>query len=216
MKNFDGIIFDIDGTLTSTNELIFASFNHIADKYLNKTFTDEEIIAMFGPPEDDIIKQLMNEKYELARKDYFDFYHSQHNSMADLYPGIKDLLDKIKNEKIQLGIFTGKGKDAASITLKVLEIYSYFDFIVTGDDVVEHKPSPEGIKMFLDKFNLDKEKVLLIGDAPADIKAAHAAGIKIASVVWDSYAKEKVIELNSDFVFHTVEDLEKFISENIK
>ena len=52
-KLFDGFIFDIDGTLTSTNQLIFDSFNFIAKKYLDKTFTDEEIIAMFGPPEDD-------------------------------------------------------------------------------------------------------------------------------------------------------------------
>jgi len=54
MKKFEGIIFDIDGTLTSTNELIFASFNHVATKYLNKKLTNEEIISLFGPPEDTI------------------------------------------------------------------------------------------------------------------------------------------------------------------
>jgi len=56
MKKFEGIIFDIDGTLTSTNELIFASFNHVASKYLNKKLTNEEIISLFGPPEDTILK----------------------------------------------------------------------------------------------------------------------------------------------------------------
>ncbi len=216
MKNFDGIIFDVDGTLTSTNELIFASFNHIAKKYLNKTFTDEEIIALFGPPEDHILREMTGENFESAHKDYYDFYHANHNEMADIYPGIKDLIQKIKQENLPLGIFTGKGRKAAIITLEVLDIFKYFDLIVTGDDVKEHKPAPEGIKMFLEKFKLNPEKVLLIGDAPADIIAAHAAGIKIASVVWDSYAKEKVIELNGDFIFETVENLEKFVLENIR
>ena len=54
---FKGIIFDIDGTLTSTNQLIFDSFNHIAKKYLNRTFTDDEIISLFGPTEDAILKE---------------------------------------------------------------------------------------------------------------------------------------------------------------
>lgn len=53
--NFKGIIFDIDGTLTSTNELIFNSFNHIFHKYFNKLLTHDEIISLFGPTEDEII-----------------------------------------------------------------------------------------------------------------------------------------------------------------
>ncbi len=70
-KLFDGFIFDIDGTLTSTNQLIFDSFNFIAKKYLDKTFTDEEIISMFGPPEDDILKELCGENYECSKKRLF-------------------------------------------------------------------------------------------------------------------------------------------------
>ncbi len=57
IKLFDGFIFDIDGTLTSTNQLIFDSFNFIAKKFLNKTFTDDEIIGLFGPTEGQIIEK---------------------------------------------------------------------------------------------------------------------------------------------------------------
>ena len=46
MKNFDGIIFDIDGTLTATNNLIFATFNHVTEKYLGRTYTPKEITAL--------------------------------------------------------------------------------------------------------------------------------------------------------------------------
>jgi len=87
---FKGIIFDIDGTLTSTNELIFASFNNITEKYLGKTFTSDEIISLFGPTEDQILKEMCGNDFAQAKKEYYDYYDSNHH-MADLYPGIKDL-----------------------------------------------------------------------------------------------------------------------------
>lgn len=215
MKLFDGIIFDVDGTLTSTNELIYASFRHVTNKYLNKNYTNEQIYSLFGPTEDGVIKELCGDNYEDARKDYYDFYTENHH-MADLYPGIIDILKMLKQRDIKLSVYTGKGSIAASITLKKLGIYDYFNMIVTGDDVKEHKPSPEGVQVFVDKFNLNKERVLIVGDAVADIKAARNSGIKSASVVWDSYAKEKVLAMGSDYVFETVEELENFLEMNTK
>ena len=214
MNKYKGIIFDIDGTLTSTNDLIFASFNHISGKYLNKKFTNEEIIDLFGPTEDVIIKDWTGDEYESARKDYYDFYSDNHH-LADLYPGIKELLELIKSRNILLSIYTGKGRTAAEITLKKLDIFYYFDLIITGDDIKEHKPSAEGILKFVEKFNLHKENVLMIGDAPADIKAARSAGVEVASVIWDSYAKNEVLTFNSDYIFYTVDELTNFISANI-
>ncbi len=213
MNKYKGIIFDIDGTLTSTNDLIFASFNHISGKYLNKKFSNEEIIELFGPTEDAIIKEWTGDNYDEARKDYYDFYSSNHQ-MADLYPGIKSLLESIKSKNILLSIYTGKGRTAAEITLKRLDIFYYFDFIITGDDIAEHKPSAEGIIKFIEKFDLKKENVLMIGDAPADIKAARAAGVEVASVIWDSYAKDEVLSFKSDYVFFTVDELSNFVLAN--
>lgn len=214
MQIFEGIIFDIDGTLTSTNELIFESFRYVAEKYFHKSPSDEEIISLFGPPEDVILRNWSGDMYDTVRKDYYDFYIKNHH-MAALYPGIKDILESIKEKNIPLSIFTGKGRTAALITLSKLGIEKYFDLIVTGEDVKEHKPSAEGIILFIKKFNLPSEKVLMIGDSVSDIKASREAGIKIASVVWDSYSKEKVLDYGSDYLFYTVEELSRFISDSI-
>ncbi|MCK7522226.1 MAG: HAD family hydrolase [Ignavibacteriales bacterium] len=127
--------------------------------------------------------------------------------------GIKEIHRSSKGKNILLSIYTGKGRKAAIITLKKLAIHDYFDLIITGDDVQEHKPSAEGINKFLEQFSLRKNEVLMIGDSPADIKAANSAGVKIASVLWDSYAKEKVLQLKSDFVFHSVEELKMFLEK---
>lgn len=207
---FKGVIFDIDGTLTYTNQLIFDSFNFIAQKYLGKIFTTEEIISLFGPTEDVIFKQLFPSQFEQVKKDYYEYYHKNHN-IALLYDGIKELLIDLKNAGCILGIYTGKGRTSSLITLNFLRVRELFDLIVTGDDVENHKPSPEGILKFIDEFNLSKNDVVMIGDAPSDIKAAKEGGVEIASVIWDSYSADKVKELNPDKCFLTVQELRKFL-----
>ncbi|MBX2975905.1 MAG: HAD family hydrolase [Ignavibacteriaceae bacterium] len=215
VNKFKGIIFDIDGTLTSTNELIYASFNHITQKFMNKTMTPREIIALFGPTEDQIIEGWFNERHQEVKDVYYSFYENNLLQSADLYPGIRELLFELKSKGIILSIYTGKGRSAALITLDKLGVSHLFDMIVTGSDVKEHKPSAEGILVFLDKFNLQKDEVLMIGDAVADIKASRAAGVKVASVIWDSYAEEEVKKLGSDFLFESVEELNRFLMQSI-
>ena len=204
------IIFDIDGTLTFTNRLIFDSFNHITEKYLGKRLSDEEIIALFGPTEDVILKQMFPDKYEEVRKDYYEYYNNNHD-IAQLYKGMKELLLDLKKEDIILGIFTGKGRTSSLITLNFLGIRELFDMIVTGDDVKNHKPSPEGILKFVETFHLNPAEVLMVGDAPSDIIAAKEARVEIASVVWDSYSENEVRKLNSKNIFHTVDELRNYI-----
>lgn len=213
MKKFKGVIFDVDGTLTSTNELIIAAFNHITKKHLNKSLTKEEVFALFGPTEEQIIDDWFTENSDEVIKDYFSFYSDNH-AMAELYPGINSILDELKLKGVLLSIFTGKGKRSASITLEKLGVLKYFSFIVSGDDVINQKPSGEGITNFLKEYNLKTDEVLMIGDSPSDVHASREAGVKVASVLWDSYAKEKVLELKSDFVFSTVEQLKVFLNEN--
>jgi HAD superfamily hydrolase (TIGR01549 family) len=214
-KKYEGIIFDIDGTLTSTNELIFATFNHIAQKYEGRTYSDEEIIAMFGPTEDVILREKFNgDKFKEVYDEYYRFYRENHPRMADLYPGIVDILRELKERKILTSIFTGKGRKTTEITLEILGIKNFFDMIVTGDDVLNHKPSPEGIYKFIETYKLDKRKVLMVGDSIADIIAAREAGIDIASVVWDSYAKDEVIKLNPLY-FDSVQNFKNWLMERI-
>lgn len=212
-KLFEGFIFDIDGTLTSTNQLIYASFNHIAEKYLNRTFTEDEIHSMFGPTEEYILKELCGDNFKEAQETYYKFYIENHNKMASAYDGMIEILNHLKSKDYPLGIFTGKGRRAALITLEKVDAIKYFDLIVTGDDVVNHKPNAEGILKFVNEFGLKNENVLMIGDSVGDVKASKEAGVKIASVLWDSYGKEKVQKLESDYYFHSVEELRKYFIE---
>lgn len=215
MKLFDGIIFDVDGTLAETHELIFASFNHVAEKYLNKLLTNEEIVALFGPTEDVILKEWMKDDYESARKDYFEFYESKHSEMAEIFPGLREAVSIIKEHNILLGIFTGKGRGSAEITLKSIGLYDQFDMILSGDDVDEHKPSPDGINRFIKQYNLKPERVLMVGDAIHDVMASESAGVKCALVLWDEYSRNRCKECKTDYRFNKVDEFIAFIKNNL-
>lgn len=208
LNNCDGILFDVDGTLTATNDLIFASFNHIMGKYAGKQLTNQEIIALFGPTEDVIIEQYFPDCFEEAKADYYQFYRAHHLAMADVYPGIPALLDKIQKKGLKIGAFTGKGRRAAEITFEVTGIAAYFDMLISGDDVVNHKPHNEGIEKFLHEYSLSPERIFMVGDSHVDILAARASGVRAIAVFWDSYSIEQARALNPDYIVHSVNELE--------
>ncbi len=197
----------MDGTLTQTNQLIYDSFNHVAEKYIGKRLTPNEIVALFGPPEKEAVENMIGSQHiERAMTDYYKFYHDNHNSLASLYPGVKELLEFLKSNDVIIGLFTGKGRRATKISLEQFDIKQYFDVTMTGDDVDEFKPSGDGIKKIMQKFSLQPDVVLMVGDAVADFTASREAGVEIASVVWDSYGKNDVMQLSSDYLFHNVDE----------
>jgi pyrophosphatase PpaX len=212
LRKLSCVIFDVDGTLTETNELIFAAFNHIAQNYLKRVFTPREITGMFGPPEEVAIEKLVGaERASAAIADFFDFYKSNFHSMARLHEGVKAILEFLKKKRILLAVFTGKGSHTTDITLAELGIRAYFDMVVTGHDVAMHKPSSEGIRKVISRYHLRPNEVLMIGDAVSDVRAAHEAGVPIAAVLWDSYGRDKVIEMEPDYLFDDVRALHMWL-----
>ncbi|HCA78715.1 MAG TPA: phosphatase [Bacteroidetes bacterium] len=206
------VIFDMDGTLTQTNRLIYDSFNEIAQRYQGRTYSAEAITAMFGPPEEGALLAIVGlDQIDKAMEDYLSYYRRRHNELAQLYPGILDLLKWLKNRGVSLALFTGKGIHTTTITMDMFGLKPYFDFVVTGNDVANHKPSAEGIRKILSHFGLREDEVLMVGDAPSDVKASHEAGVRIAAVLWDSYSREKVLQMKTDYVFHNVAEFSSWL-----
>jgi len=211
------IIFDMDGTLTETNRLIFDSFNFIVKKYRGHTMPDHEIAALFGPPEEGALARIVEGKQlETAMKEYLEFYRSHHGSLARLIPGMKEVLDDVRRKGRHLALFTGKGTHTTAITLEEFGLTSYFDLVVTGNDVREHKPSAEGLHKILKHFHLQPREALMVGDAVADVKAAQEAGIPIAAVLWDSYGRDRVLRMRTDHVFHEVREFHQWLNKKLE
>lgn len=210
------VIFDMDGTLTRTNELIFESFNYVAEKYTGKRLAPREIIELFGPPEEGgLAKVVGTDEVDEAMDELCRYYQSHHGRLAALHSGIDDILRYLKNHGVKLAIFTGKGNRTAAITLRELDIAQYFDLVVSGSDVVNHKPHHEGITKVIERFALTADTVLMVGDARADVSASRAAGVRVAAALWDSYDREGVLQANADYVFHSVREMSEWFKTHL-
>jgi HAD superfamily hydrolase (TIGR01509 family) len=201
------MVFDMDGTLTNTNRLIFDSFNHIAEAYRGGRMADHEIAALFGPPEEGALRAIVPDGHlDEAMRRYLSFYRGHHRALASVYAGIPELLNELYDRGVDLALFTGKGRHTTAISLEILGLTKFFRKVVTGNDVVRHKPSGEGITSILAEFGVSPHRTLMVGDSVADILAAREAGVPVASVLWDSYGKERVLQHERDFTFHAVDE----------
>jgi HAD superfamily hydrolase (TIGR01509 family) len=215
--SFSGAIFDMDGTLTRTNELIFASFNHVAEKYCGRRFSVEEVIGLFGPPEEGALAKVIEPaSCEPAMDDLCAFYKANHRAMAGLHDGMTGVLGVLRAAGIPVAVFTGKGRRTATITMEEVGITHFIDILVSGSDVASHKPSPEGIRKVARAWKMDPSKILMIGDAMPDMIAARAAGAVPVAVLWDAYDRENVLASEPPYVFHRVEDLRGWLSASLE
>jgi HAD superfamily hydrolase (TIGR01549 family) len=215
-RHVDGVLFDIDGTLTRTNDLIFATFNYITARHCGRTYEPRDIVALFGPPEEGAIAKIVGtERLDQVMDELCAYYREHHHSMAALHEGMDGVLAYLKSRGIPLGVFTGKGRRTAMITLEALGIAQSFAMIVSGNDVVRHKPDPEGIRKFLDAFGLEPHRVLMVGDTLGDVTASRAAGVTPVAVLWDSYDSERVLQASPDYVFHAVGDFRAWLERDV-
>jgi HAD superfamily hydrolase (TIGR01509 family) len=132
-----------------------------------------------------------------------------------MHPGMDLILQFLKGRGIHLALFTGKGRRTTGITLEAFGLNGMFAPIVTGDDVVNHKPHPEGIRKVLTHHGLQPGQVLMVGDSMADVRASKAAGVAMAAVLWDSYERDTVLAAETTLVFHRVDELMTWFQQHI-
>ncbi len=185
------ILFDLDGTLTDTHQLIFDSFNFVLRKYKSVELTPKEILAYFGPPEEVCLKNMLGEEYfNRAWPDFLDYYKT-HLDESIVFEGLRELLKSLKASGKFVGVFTAKGTMTTELTLEYHGLKSLFDIIVTGSLVKNHKPDPEGVNQALRRLNLPPGKALVVGDSPSDYKAAMSAGTDFIAVMYDDISKDR-------------------------
>ncbi len=201
------VIFDMDGTLADTLPLCLAAFRSSIEKYTNKFFSDEEIIATFGPSEEGTIQALMPERYEEGVAGYLYAYDQLHDEMAKApFPGMKEVLDKLKRKGIALGLVTGKGRASLDITLKKFGMTETFGAIRCGKITGGHKD--EHIKEVLEELGYAPSEAVYIGDAPSDVVASRVAGVPIIGVTWAGTTDEKALAAQKpEAMCERIEDL---------
>jgi len=195
-NKFSLAIFDLDGTLADTSQLIFDSFNFVMRKYKSIEMAPSQIMSYFGPPEEIAIKNILgSDNFDSIWRDYLGYYED-HLNETEVFAGIPELLRALRKTGSHLAIFTGKGNNTTELTLKHHGIRDLFDVIVTGSIVKNHKPSPEGVELALSTLRVEPAMAVLVGDSLSDYRAATSAGIHFIAAMYDSLAKNRFDDVN--------------------
>lgn len=179
------VIFDFDGTLIDTNDVILASWQHTYRHFLGHDVSIEHITKTFGEP---LMKTMEREFPNVPPAESAEIYrHYQRQvakDMVKLFPGIVEMLEAVKAEGYKMGIVTSRTYESTTGYLEMFDIGKYFDGLVSCDDTNIHKPNPEPLLMGLAKLDAKPEEAIMVGDSIFDIKCANNAGVKSVLVNW--------------------------------
>lgn len=212
---YKAILFDFDGTLADTLPVCFYSFQKVFTTYDQRTLSDQDIVAMFGPSEVGIIQQNLRckDRVHEAVADYYLHYEREHSRFVSGNQEILELINLIHHKGMLTGIVTGKARRSYEISVKHLFPDDLFQVSITGDDVVDPKPHPEGIIKAMKLLGCSPQETLFVGDSQADIEAGVRAKVKTVGVNWLDNSHGSELLIKPDYEFSSVSE---FIKELIE
>ena len=188
----DTILFDFDGTIMDTNQVIIDSWQETFRKLENREEDLDVILATFGEPLEGTMRGFFPDiPLEESLPIYRDYQRDNFLSSIHLFPGIRELLDELLQRQVKLALVTSRLKFTTDQALEKYDLGKYFGYVVTADDVTRHKPDPQSIEIALEKIGSVPERSVMIGDSKYDIMCAHNAGVRSVLVAWSmTLAKE--------------------------
>ncbi len=209
------VIFDMDGTLIDSNELVLSIYRELLKKYPSKvSFDSLDIGDVFAKSYPEVLQIL----YGYVHVNHLDFIKKTHNalksSMLKTFPNAKEMLNYLKSKGYILGLLTSEGKDIALDELKLFGLYDDFDSIYTYDDLSKPKPSGQGLIVMMEKHGLKKHEVIYIGDQISDALAAKDAHVFSVWMGWNGEQKTIYEPYFDDSVFDFQELVKKIEKES--
>lgn len=201
------ILFDLDGTLIDTNELIIASFTHTISQYSDRPYEREEILDFIGPPLRESLGKINPDRVEEMVETYRKHNIDNHDAYVKAYDGVVDTVTQLKEAGYRLGIVTTKMRNTVHMGLELTGLDGLFETVVTLDDVHNAKPHPEPIVKALDQLESKASEALMVGDNTHDIEAGQNAGTWTAGVAWTVKGREVLDRLNPDYMLTHMSEL---------
>jgi pyrophosphatase PpaX len=209
-------LFDFDGTLVDTTEMIFQSMRHATSSVLGREdFTREELLANVGQPLPRQMEILDAEKAEFLLEAYRAHHEEHHDALIGEFPGVDEALYRLRTAGVRIVVVTSKRRRSVEMALeKFPGLDLVVDLFVTMEDTTEHKPHPEPLlKGLALAGDVPKDKAVYVGDSPFDVQAAKAAGLTSVAVSWGAFSEDTLREAEPD---HLVPDIDTAVDVLLK
>jgi pyrophosphatase PpaX len=200
MTDCKAILFDLDGTLIDTTELILYCFNHSWKTICGQTHSPEGFIATMGVPLKEAMHRLLGatEGMQLEQigelrtagfveslvREYRSCNAANHDRLAHAFPGMELVVDKLRNRGYAVGVVTSKGREFAQRGLRLCGLWEFVDAFVSMDDTSRHKPHPEPLLLALERLQIGPQNAVYVGDSRHDMQAGWAAGMRTVDALW--------------------------------
>jgi pyrophosphatase PpaX len=188
---FKAVLYDFDGTLADTTELIMRSYRHTMQAHLGHVPPDEEWLSGFGMTLETQIARFARSPVEAEAMlgSYREFQRAHHDDMVAPFPDTLETVEALRRRGVRLAIVTSKHRESALRGMDLCGIVDHFPVIVTPEDVAQPKPHPEPVLHALERLGVAAGEAVFVGDSPHDMAAGRAAGTRTAGALWGPFPR---------------------------
>ncbi|MBQ6622958.1 MAG: HAD family hydrolase [Mogibacterium sp.] len=186
------VVFDFDGTLLNTDEIIVDSWQAVFLHYTGESGDEETILKSFGEPLRKTARTFFPEEELEGVVEYYRSYQNEnYEGRIALFPGVEGLVMKLRSLGYTTSIVTSRTRLTTDEYVDLFGIRELFDVIITCDDVTAHKPDPAPLLKALDLLGASPEEAIMLGDSKYDIGCANNAGVDSVLVTWGHPGSEE-------------------------
>lgn len=202
------VVFDLDGTLADTVELIVESYQHAFRTVVGREEQPAVIRSWIGRP---LIEAFRDHKPELADELYATYLAWNTDNTERLirgYDGVREVLTDLHAAGVQVGVATSKRRASARQAMDLLGLTEHVSVLVAMEDTLQHKPDPDPLLLALERLGLsDPTGSVYVGDAVVDVLAGKAAGMDTVAVTWGAGERGVLVAMCPTAVASTPSEL---------
>jgi len=190
------VLFDLDGTLIDTIELILSSARHAFEGWHRGIPSDEEWVKGIGTP---LVHQLRSyaaseDEVALLLDRYRRYQNDHHDRLTRCYDDVPAVVAELEERGHPLAIVTSKATPIANRSLAYVGLDRHFPVIVGCDDTERHKPDPAPVLLALERLGVGRDRAVFVGDSPHDVHAGKAAGVLTVAALWGPFSRETLAD----------------------
>ncbi len=208
MGKITTILFDYDGTLMDTDDIIIDAWQYTYRKMTGEELAVETILKDFGEAlRDTMSKFFSGDQLEEAIEIHRVFQTDTYLEKIRMFPGTLELIHELKERGYRVAVVTSRRKPTTVMGLEKFELMDVLDCIVTADETEKHKPDPEPVLFALKSLNCQPEEAIMVGDTVMDMGCGRAAGVKTVLTTWAKAAQYQKMNVSPDFRINAAEEL---------
>ncbi|MET3576709.1 pyrophosphatase PpaX [Bhargavaea ullalensis] len=210
------ILFDFDGTLLDTNELIIQTFMAVLGKHYPGRFDREDCLSFIGPSLKETFDSIDPAMTEQLVREYREWNAEMHDEMVAEYPAVTETLRLLKAKGLKLAVVSTKRRDVLARGMALMGVEDVFDCVIGLDDVTRPKPDPEPLQKAMDLLGAEPSRTLMVGDNSHDIEGGKNAGTRTAGVAWSAKGEAFLAKFEPDYMLHGMGDLLEIVDSQVK